>query len=57
MTTLIVLILAYQSLPRPEVGTYQVAQSGSQIIRVDTRTGNAERCSIVADKFVCKEMK
>jgi len=56
MTALIAVLLIYGAIPHPNPGTYQIATEGETIIRMDTRTGAMERCSLVGNSLVCKQI-
>lgn len=44
------------SMAQPSTGTYTVMQQGGSIVRMDTRTGTMERCSIVGARVSCEEI-
>jgi len=55
MEILIAAIIALQlyGAAQPVAGTYQIAIDSGGIIRLDTRTGLAERCALIDGKLSC----
>lgn len=49
------LALSGYSVMQPASGTYQIIPDGPNVIRLDTRTGVMERCTV--EPFVCKVIK
>jgi len=56
MEVAIILLLLYQAIPQPSPGTYMFTQDGTSIVRMDTRTGLMERCSLVGNTLTCRQV-
>lgn len=55
MTALIAALLIYSAIPHgPNTGTYAVTTDGPYIVRMDTRTGTMERCTLVGSVVTCE---
>lgn len=54
MFAVLIAIAAYSAfMPHANPGTFAVIQDGAGIVRVDTRTGSMERCSLVGNTLTC----
>lgn len=48
------LLFGMFSMAQPSAGTYAMTQSGATLVRMDTRTGTIERCSLIGNEIDCK---
>ncbi|MCR4297545.1 MAG: hypothetical protein NUV75_02145 [Gallionella sp.] len=42
------------SMQQPYVGTYTLTKDGQTIVRMDTRTGTMERCTLAGNALSCR---
>ena len=56
MTILIAALLIYGAIPHANPGTYSFTQDGTAIVRMDTRDGRMERCTLVGNTLTCKQV-
>lgn len=56
METLLIisLVAGLFSMSQPSAGTFTAISDGSTIVRMDTRTGAMERCSLAGNILTCK---
>lgn len=56
MTLILIALLAYGALPHPAAGTYSFERDGETIVRMDTRSGSMERCTL-GTTLVCEPVQ